>query len=62
MTSVVYDTVCESELPFTWNDSVFTAAGMKMTTILAHTGADSTVTMMLTVNPTPYGTFDTAVE
>lgn len=61
VTSVAYDTVCESALPFTWNDSVFTTAGTKMTTILAHTGADSTVTMMLTVNPTTYGTFDTAV-
>ena len=61
VTATDYDTVCESELPFTWNDSIFTAAGTKMTTIQAHTGADSTVTMILEVIPTTYGTFDTTV-
>ena len=61
VTATDYDTVCERELPFTWNDSIFTEAGMKTTTILAHTGADSTVTMILSVIPTTYGTFDTTV-
>ena len=61
VSATAYDTVCEGELPFTWNDSVFTAAGMKTTTILAHTGADSTVTMNLAVIPTTYGTVDIAV-
>ena len=54
-------TICESELPVIWNDSIFTAAGTKTTTILAHTGADSTITMTLTVIPTTYSTLDTAI-
>jgi gliding motility-associated-like protein len=61
VTSEIDSTVCEGELPITWNDSIFTVAGTKTTTILAHTGADSTITMNLTVLPTTYGTFDTAV-
>ena len=61
VTSELDSTVCEGDLPITWNDSVFTAADVKTTTILAHTGADSTITMTLTVTPTTYGTYDTAV-
>ena len=40
---------------------MFTVAGTKTTTILAHTGADSTITMTVTMIPTTYGTFDTAI-
>ena len=61
VTEEIDSTVCESELPISWNDSVFTAAGTKATTLLAHTGADSTVVMHLMVIQTTYGTFDTAV-
>ncbi|MBQ3734961.1 MAG: gliding motility-associated C-terminal domain-containing protein, partial [Bacteroidales bacterium] len=61
VTSELDSAVCETAFPFTWNDSVFTAAGTKTTMIPAHTGADSTITMTLTIIPTTYGTFDTAV-
>ena len=61
VTSEIDSIVCESELPLIWNDSIFTEAGVKITTIPAHTGADSTITMTLTVVPTTYGTFDTAI-
>ena len=53
-------TICDDALPYTWNDSIFLSAGSKNTTLTAHTGADSLLTMILTVNPTravPY--FDT---
>ena len=47
-------TVCESELPLIWNDSVFTSAGTKTRIYLASNGTDSIVMMNLTVltNPT----------
>ena len=51
VTSEIDSTVCESSLPFTWNDSIFTEAGVKTTTIFASTGVDSTITMTLTVIP-----------
>ena len=49
-------TVCESELPLVWNDSVFTAAGEKQAVFMASTGADSIVNMILYVIPTMYST------
>ena len=45
-------TICESELPYTWNGVEFTAAGTQNVTLTAATGCDSVVTMTLTVNPT----------
>ena len=61
--TTLYDTICEHVLPYTWNDSIFSAAGSNVTTILNHFGADSTITMHLAVIPTTYGTYhDTIVE
>ena len=45
-------TVCESELPYTWNGVVFNVAGTQTVTLQAANGCDSVVTMTLTVNPT----------
>ena len=53
VTTELDSTVCETALPLTWNDSIFTAAGTKTTTILATTGADSTVVMTLHVVALP---------
>lgn len=50
--------VCQSELPFTWNHRTFTEAGSLLDTLTAHTGADSVLTMNLTVYPT-YDIYDT---
>ena len=61
VTAEVDSAVCEGDFPFTWNDSVFVGAGSKTTTLLAHTGADSLLTMNVTVIPTTYGTLDTTV-
>ena len=44
-------TICESELPYTWNNVVFNAAGTQSVTLQAVTGCDSVVAMTLTVNP-----------
>jgi hypothetical protein len=45
-------TICESELPYTWNNVVFNAAGTQSATLQTVNGCDSVVTMTLTVNPT----------
>ena len=61
VTMDVYDTICESQLPITWNGVEFDAAGVQNAVLLAHTGADSTVVMYLTVIPTSYAIVDTAI-
>ena len=43
--------VCEGALPLVWHDSLFTVAGQKTVTLHTQHGADSVVTMHLTVNP-----------
>ena len=45
-------TICQSELPYTWNGVIFNAAGTQNVTLEAANGCDSVVTMTLTVNPT----------
>ena len=45
-------TVCESELPYTWESETFTAAGTKTLTLKTINGCDSVVTFTLNVNKT----------
>ncbi|MBQ3733632.1 MAG: T9SS type A sorting domain-containing protein [Bacteroidales bacterium] len=45
-------TICESALPFTWNDVIFTAAGDSTITLVSSAGADSMVTMRLYITKT----------
>ena len=51
-----FRTICDNELPYTWNDVEFTEAGMQSVTLEDIYGADSVVNMYLTVN---YGTHTT---
>jgi hypothetical protein len=51
--------VCESELPYTWNGLVFTAAGTQSLNLQTANGCDSVITMTLTVN---YGTHNAETE
>ena len=55
----VYETVCESELPYVWNGSNYTEGGPYQQTLTAANGCDSVVTLHLTVDHTSYG--DTSV-
>ena len=50
--STLYDTVCESELPYIWNHRTFTEAGTQYDTLSNAAGADSLLTMVLHVLPT----------
>ena len=45
------ETICASELPYTWNGVEFTQAGTQTVTLPTVAGCDSVVTMTLTVNP-----------
>ena len=49
--STLYDTVCESELPYTWNHRTFAEAGTLYDTLPNAAGADSLLTMVLHVLP-----------
>ena len=61
VTVEVAETICDNELPFTWNGVTFTEAGTQETVLTAANGVDSTVVMTLTVTPTTYGTTDITV-
>ena len=54
-------TVCDSELPLTWNGVEFTSAGTQSATLQTVNGCDSVVAMTLTVNPTYNVTADSTV-
>ncbi len=45
-------TVCDNMLPYSYGDSVLTEAGVYTIGFVSTTGCDSTVTLILTVNPT----------
>ena len=52
--NVVYTeniTICEAQLPFTWNGQTFTSAGDGTATLQNINGCDSVVTLHLSVNP-----------
>ena len=50
--STLYDTVCDSELPYIWNHRTFAEAGTQYDTLPNAAGADSLLTMVLHVLPT----------
>ena len=43
--------ICESALPYTWNEVVFNEAGTQAVTMQSSNGCDSIITMNLIVNP-----------
>ncbi|MBO7446224.1 MAG: gliding motility-associated C-terminal domain-containing protein [Bacteroidales bacterium] len=49
-------TLCENDLPLVWNGETFTASDVRTVTLLASTGADSIVTMEVTVHYNTTGT------
>ena len=44
-------TICETQLPYTWNGQTLTAAGTATATLQTTNGCDSLVTLTLNVNP-----------
>src|SRR5688572_20147994 len=49
-------TICQNELPYTWNGQTMNAAGTATATLVSATGCDSLVTLTLVVNPNVTGT------
>jgi len=49
-----YMTICENELPYTWQGVTFTESGTQVVTLQTPQGADSLVALHLTVYPTQY--------
>lgn len=54
-------TIVENELPYTWNGVTFTGEGTQTTVLTGDDGCDSTVTMILHVNPNVSVGIDTTV-
>src|SRR5256885_1299100 len=48
-------TVCNNQLPYTWNGNQYNAAGVYKDTLIGATGCDSIVTLTLNVNPVVTG-------
>jgi hypothetical protein len=44
-------TICQAQLPYTWNEQIITAAGTATATLQNINGCDSLVTLTLIVNP-----------
>ena len=59
-----YDTaVCDNMLPYSWNNHTFTESGTAVLNLFTTNGADSTVTLTLSLLPTyDIGIYDTVVE
>ena len=54
VSNTVDSIICQSELPFTWNDVTFTSSGTQFAQLEADNGVDSIVVMNVTVLPTNY--------
>jgi uncharacterized protein (TIGR02145 family) len=51
--STTDETICSSQLPYTWNGLTFNAAGSQTATLEGSNGCDSLATLNLTVTPAP---------
>ncbi|MFN8245206.1 MAG: hypothetical protein U0T56_02315 [Ferruginibacter sp.] len=55
-TSTVNQSICPSQLPYTWNSQTYNSAGSYSVTLTGSTGCDSVVTLNLSVLPTTTST------
>ena len=51
LTSTDSVTICANNLPYTWNGTIYTAAGTYVDSLTTVTGCDSVATLILVVNP-----------
>ena len=56
LTASVYDTICQGD-SVEFNGSIYTSSGTHTVNLLTESGCDSSVTLYLTVTPTPVVTF-----
>ena len=52
-TNTVNLSICENELPYTWNGLTFTSPGTQIINLLNNSGCDSTINIILTVTANP---------
>lgn len=50
-TSLSFDTICDNQLPFTWNGLTFNDTGVQTDTLIGFNGCDSLASLSLTVTP-----------
>ena len=55
-TSTANQSICPSQLPYTWNSQTYNSAGTYSVTLTGSTGCDSVVTLNLSVLPTSTST------
>jgi G:T/U-mismatch repair DNA glycosylase len=61
LTSSTNTTICNNQLPYTWNGQSYTAAGTYTKTLTSASGCDSIATLNLTVNTTLTSTTSTTI-
>jgi gliding motility-associated-like protein len=54
-------TICTGQLPYTWNNQQFNAAGRYNVNVTSSSGCDSIATLILSVTPAPTSTTNTTV-
>src|SRR4029453_19095208 len=59
LTSTTNTTICNNQLPYTWNGQTITAAGTYTANLISAAGCDSIATLNLAVNPTLTSTTNT---
>src|SRR6185436_2320578 len=61
LTSTTNTTICNNQLPYSWNGQSIPAAGTYTANLISVAGCDSIATLVLTVNPTLTSTTNTAI-
>ena len=62
VTSTTNLTICDDQLPYTWNGLIFNSTGSQSATLSTSLGCDSIATLNLTVNPLPTVTFNSNIQ
>src|SRR4029079_15898403 len=61
LTSTTNTTICNNQLPYTWNGQSLTAAGTYTANLISIAGCDSIATLVLSVSPVLTSTTNTAI-
>ena len=61
VTSTTNTTICDNQLPYTWNGQTINAAGTYNANLISAAGCDSIATLNLTVNATVTSTTNTTI-
>ena len=61
LTSTTNTTICDNQLPYTWNGQTINAAGTYTANLISAAGCDSIATLNLTVNATLTSTTNTTI-